>query len=63
MSEERIFIIDTENFLRKLQSEAEETVSLIQADCFLYAERAEAKEIADHQATSMIDFKSRHFYV
>lgn len=56
-----IFIIGTESFLRKLQSEAEETVSLIQAACFLYAEGAEAKEIYDHQTTSMIDFESRHF--
>jgi hypothetical protein len=63
MSQERIFINDTENSLRKIQYEAEEMVSLIQTDCFLYAERVEAKEIADHQATSMIDFKSRHFDV
>jgi hypothetical protein len=62
-SQERAFINDTENFLRKLQSEAEETMPLIQADCFLYAERAEAKEIADHQATSIVNFKSRYFDV
>jgi hypothetical protein len=34
ISQERTFTIDTEDFLRKLQAEADETVALIQAHCF-----------------------------